>query len=78
MNSMPRFQADECFLVSPRDTGDYSRIYGFVFLPVFDMGNQPWIPNDNERIDVGRSELHPNATSGPATAFRMPTQPQEV
>ncbi|MDE2861401.1 MAG: hypothetical protein OYI31_05215 [Chloroflexota bacterium] len=43
----PQFQADECYLVSPRDTGDYSRIYGFVFLPVFDIGNQPWMVDEN-------------------------------
>ncbi len=45
----PRFQADECYLVSPRDTGDYSRIFGFVFLPVDTTRDQPWMLDEAGR-----------------------------
>ena len=45
----PRFQADECYLISPRDTGDYSRIYGFVFLPVDTTRDQPWMLDEAGR-----------------------------
>ena len=43
------FQADECYLVSPRDTGDYSRIYGFTFLPVHTTRDQPWMLDEAGR-----------------------------
>ena len=44
-----KFQADERYLVSPRDTGDCSRIYGFVFLQVHTITDQPWMLDEAGR-----------------------------
>jgi hypothetical protein len=39
----PQFQADEYYLISTRDTGDYSMKSGYVFLPVDTTTDQPWM-----------------------------------
>lgn len=38
-----QFEADEYYLVSPRDTGNYAENSGFVFLPVAEATNEPWM-----------------------------------
>ena len=40
-----QFEADEYYLVSPRDTGDYSFQSGFVFLQADTTTNEPWMLN---------------------------------
>jgi len=39
----PQFEADEYYLVSTRDTGSYSERFGFVFLPVAETTDEPWM-----------------------------------
>lgn len=41
------FQADEYYLISTRDTGDYSASEGFVFLPVAETTDEPWMSDSN-------------------------------
>lgn len=38
-----QFEADEYYLISPRDTGDYCLSSGFVFLPVETTTGEPWM-----------------------------------
>ena len=42
------FEADEYFLVSPRDTGDYAAKAGFVFLQADEVSGEPWMLNGND------------------------------
>ncbi len=47
MGELPsQFQADECYLISRRDTGDYSLKTGFIFLPVDTTTDEPWMMDD--------------------------------
>lgn len=41
------FEADEYYLVSTRDTGDYSAAEGFVFLAVAEITDEPWMSDSN-------------------------------
>ena len=38
-----QFEAEEYYLISRRDTGDYSLNSGFVFLPVDTTTDEPWM-----------------------------------
>jgi len=38
-----QFEAKEYYLISRRDTGDYSLKAGFIFLPVDTTTNEPWM-----------------------------------
>ncbi len=41
------FEADEYYLISTRDTGDYSVTQGFVFLPVAETTDEPWMSDSD-------------------------------
>jgi hypothetical protein len=47
---LSQFEADEYYLISPRDTGDYTLKAGFVFLPVDTTTGEPWMLDDGNGL----------------------------